>query len=167
MDGLDLGAIRAMGKGSVMVDGLRLTLRSEERRGQEYWYAYRHVGGKTKKVYLGADLTSKQLARAAMLLSEASATTAPPATQLVLGNALTQQNGDDGQELAALRGELAAIKSERNRLARRLDLIGSILHRYDSQKVIAANGKASPRWDKAVKLLDDLIPLCSSDLGGQ
>ena len=156
---MDLGAIKAMGKGSVMVDGLRLTLRSEERRGIDYWYAYRRVAGKTKKVYLGAELTVSQVSRAAMLLSEAPATATLPGLNSVMGNAVTQQNHGQAQELASLRDELASVRAERDKLASELGRVRVVLGRYDAEKVMAANGKASPRWDKAVKMLDELLPL--------
>lgn len=156
---MDLSGIVAEGKGSVMVDGLRLTLRCEERRGEDYWYAYRRVAGKTKKIYIGRDLTGSKVSRAAMLLSEAPATATSEDAEKVLGNAVTQQNSGEAQELAALRGELARLQAERDKLASELGRVRAVLGRYDAEKVMAANGKASPRWDKAVKMLDELMPL--------
>ena len=156
---MDLGAIKAMGKGSVTVDGLQLTLRCEERRGNDYWYAYRRVAGKTKKVYLGAELTVSQVSRAAMLLSEAPATATLPFINTAMGNSVTQQNDGQAHELAALRDEVARLQSERDKLASELGRVRAVLGRYDAEKVMAANGKASPRWDKAVKMLDELLPL--------
>ncbi|NJK72342.1 MAG: hypothetical protein HC926_03085 [Synechococcaceae cyanobacterium SM2_3_60] len=54
---------------------------------------------------------------------------------------------------------MARLQSERDKLASELGRVGAVLGRYDAEKVMAANGKASPRWDKAVKMLDELLPL--------
>lgn len=161
MSEMDLGAIRSGGKGSVVVDGSRLTLRCEQRRGQDYWYAYRRVEGKTKKVYLGAELTVSQVSRAAMLLSEAPATATLPVINPVLGNAVTQQQDQDDSEVKALRDEVASLRAERDKLATELGRVRAVLRRYDADKVMGANGKPSPRWDKAVKLLSELGLLLS------
>ncbi|NJK72343.1 MAG: hypothetical protein HC926_03090 [Synechococcaceae cyanobacterium SM2_3_60] len=91
MDDMDLSVIVAEGKGSIKLEGLSLTLRSEQRREVDYWYAYRRVGGRVKKVYLGAELTVSKVRRAAMLLSEAPATATLPVINSVMGNAVTQQ----------------------------------------------------------------------------
>jgi hypothetical protein len=32
----------------------RFTARAEERKGHTYWYAYRHIGGKMRKRYIGS-----------------------------------------------------------------------------------------------------------------
>ncbi len=65
-----------------------LTIRSEKRRNSYYWYGYRRIDGKLKKIYLGrdADLTLEKLkssaAKIVELRSQPTSPLTPPQAQL-------------------------------------------------------------------------------------
>lgn len=157
MGQVDIERLRSEGRGSVEVAGQVVTLRCEQRRGQDYWYAYRRVGGKLRKRYIGpsSSLSIGQVLSAANeLVGLAPAPTLPDGVDCPpLPNSLPNDVEGD------LRGELAAVSEERDRLASELSLYRAVVARYQSQIKFGANGKVSPRWDVAQRLLAELAAI--------